>query len=118
MIGSLGAAISANPAAAAAFLSAAVALLAAIFAVKNTTRTLRASVVSANRQRWIDALRDDLATFLRCKSIATRHDLSSMPSAKIIGDAQEARLEMYMLSSASGCGSIRQSRSTLGSTRS
>ncbi len=41
--------------------------------VNTGARSSRAAVVSANRQRWIDAIRDDLADF-----IATKYQLSDL----------------------------------------
>lgn len=82
----------------AALGAALVALLSAVFAVWNTGRTIRATVVSTNRQKWIDSIRDDLALFLRLSSIDHMHQWSQMPSAALIEETQAARKEMHLLS--------------------
>lgn len=81
-----------------ACVAAAVALTTAFFSVLNTSRTIRAQIVSANRQKWIDAIRDDLAVFLRKSAVSHRQEWSSAPSTTIIADGEEARKEMHLLS--------------------
>jgi hypothetical protein len=82
----------------AALGAALIALLSAVFTVWNTGRTIRATVVSTNRQKWIDSVRDDLALFLRLSSINHMHHWSETPPADLIEEMQAARKEMHLLS--------------------
>jgi hypothetical protein len=81
----------------AALSAALIALLSAVFTVWNTGRTIRATVVSTNRQKWIDSIRDDLALFLRLSSIDHMHQWTE-PSAGLIEETQAARKEMHLIS--------------------
>jgi hypothetical protein len=69
-----------------------------------SANTSRASVVSANRQRWIDALRDDLAELIAADYILAddvkleEHELSEVDLAKHqerVEDASQRRRLMY-----------------------
>ncbi len=61
---------------------------------RNTTRQIRATVVSANRQKWIDSVRMDTAAVLGAVSMFRNHMQSILPSRETSEAAQEKRLAM------------------------
>jgi hypothetical protein len=66
-------------------------------------RTSRASVVSANRQKWIDAIRDDVAEFIAVRSqmglIAASGSMQPSGQDMILAEARELRNRAVMLRS-------------------
>jgi hypothetical protein len=81
-----------------AYIAAGTALLAALGAIYSNGRMIRANIVSANRQRWIDAIRDDLAVFLNMRDIDHAYEISDGLNPTLAENAQKARREMYLLS--------------------
>lgn len=91
----------AHVAAVAAIVAAVIAALAAIAsaltAYRASERSIRANVVSTNRQKWIDAIRDDFAEFLSSHEIAYLYHGSSGTNAALAEEAKVARRRMYFL---------------------
>ncbi len=79
--------------AAAAIISAFTAAIAIRIQSNNATRQIRATVVSVNRQAWINGLRDDVAEVLALVDGFDRHMRSIMPTRETSQAVQEQRFE-------------------------
>lgn len=69
--------------------------------VNTGARSSRAAVVSANRQKWIDAIRDDLAEFIASRSqmeLLGRHgSFEASGQDQILAEARQLRNRAVML---------------------